>query len=359
MKMHILKAITLVAILVNFNGCSSKNDEGLNIPSSSVYEKNSNTKIYYEDNIDSSIKNDLDKISKYINSNDLIPGFVITNKPSNSSSYSKYISDLKTSNNTENKKYNFNTTVDKNRNIIIVNKQYSSKDEIYSDYLTIIWSFYKLFTENSSLQDEYQTSSFLVLEESLINENILAFTTKKEVVRRTVLNKPIKQLELGGYKVVNTPAEADKVIYFDLTRDYKKSELDKMKKEGKSINYSVASAGNNTQIMNSTMNLASHSNSTGTSIGAGIGAGLAFSVIDSIMSQNNDYSIVFPSMKIIDKKANKSYIQLFEMGFINEDSQEKGLTKIDKLELRSFIDRINNGMNRFTDSIMFQHIPLN
>lgn len=53
--------------------------------------------------------------------------------------------------------------------------------------------------------------------------------------------------------------------------------------------------------MNTTMNFASHSNNASTSIASGIGAGLAISFLDGIMAQNIDYSVVFPSMKIIDK----------------------------------------------------------
>ncbi len=57
------------------------------------------------------------------------------------------------------------------------------------------------------------------------------------------------------------------------------------------------------------------------------------------------------------EKAKKKYAELQLQ--IKAVKKEKGLTKIDQLELRSFIDRINNGMNRFTDSAMFQQIPLN
>lgn len=359
MKKTFLKALVLIALSLNFIGCSSKNADGLNLPSNSVVEKNSNTKIYYEDNLNTDIKTKLEKLSNYINTNGITPNIVITNSPK-SSTYNNYCSEYKYTKDTNPTKFVLNTVVDNSKNVIIINKKYSSKDEIYEDLVKISWSLFETFNKNSNLSDEFGTSSFIIPEESLIKDNIAAFTIKKEIVRRSVLDKPIKQLELGGYKIVNNPSDADKIIYFDLTRDYKKSELERLKKEGKGINYSVVNAGtDNTQIMNTTMNFASHSNNASTSIASGIGAGLAISFLDGIMAQNIDYSVVFPSMKIIDKKSNKSYIQLFEMGFIYHDRVEKGLTKIDQLELRSFIDRINNGMNRFTDSAMFQQIPLN
>lgn len=358
MKKLIIKAVFLVVTL-NFTACSSKNADGLNVPSNSVVEQNSNTKIYYEDNVDAGVKSNLEKLSNYINITGLTSNITITNTP-NASSYSNYCSEYKYSKNSNNAKIELSTFVDKTKNVIVINKKYSSKDEIYSDMAKISWALFELFNQNNNLSDEFGTTSYIIPEESLIKDNIVAFTIKKEIVRRAVLDKPIKQLELGGYKIVKNPSDADKIIYFDLTRDYKKSEIERLKKEGKGINYSVANAGtDNTQIMNSTMNFASQSNNAGTSIASGISAGLAISFLDGIMAQSIDYSIVFPSMKIIDKKSNKSYVQLFEMGFIYHDKVEKGLTKIDQLELRSFIDRINNGMNRFTDSAMFQQIPLN
>jgi hypothetical protein len=146
----------------------------------------------------------------------------------------------------------------------------------------------------------------LYLDATALNNGTLKFTTKREITRDSISEKTNLAFKNSGYQIVNNPKDADKIVYFQLTRDYQESEIKQLQKEGKNINYGVIGAGlqNQTNKMETGMKLASGSTSSGTAVGVGVGLGLAFAILDA----GTDHNIILPTFKITDVKDNKSYL---------------------------------------------------
>lgn len=315
MKKLIFKSAILFAVILNFTGCI-QNIDGVQIPDSSIVEKNGATKLYYEDTNKAAIKEDLKNLANFLNDNEIKPKNWVV---SESEKEVKESTDLKVkfvvnASNIVNTKY----SLDENSNYIVSSKKYSSRNEAYLDFFNT-WQYLSEKTkDNSELKDKIGTSAnilisfntfykeVLYVDELALNNGILKFTTKRELARERLQEKTEIAFKRSGYQIVNSPAEADKIVYFQITRDYLESEIKQLQKEGKNINFGVVSAGleNQTNKMETGMKLASGSNSSGASVGIGVGTGLVFALIDSIV----DHNIILPTLKITDVKDGKTYL---------------------------------------------------
>ncbi len=312
MKRTILKAATFcVAVGLNFTGCTQTIDGGVQIPDSSVVAKNASTKLYYEDTNNIAIKEDLKNFVEFLNKEDeMKTNFIPTDVKAPEDVKHTLIGldrvSFKFIKNDTNKTLKLKFLVDSNSNSIIADKKYSSSNEVCSDFATVVQYIYQNAKGKTEQLDKIGASDILYLDAQAMREGKLKFTTKREVTRMLIADNTKTAFTKAGYTLVNTPAEADMSIYFQITRDYYQSELKKLKDEGKSPNFGVVSAGLTNQInkMDIGMRLANTSNSSGASVGAGLGVGLVFALLDS----GTDKNIVIPSFKITKEKEGKSYL---------------------------------------------------
>ena len=211
--------------------------------------------------------------------------------------------------NSINKILNIKFSLDKSSNYIIADKKYTTKNEIYLDFMVIVQFLYESTRNNSELKDKIGVSWFIYLDAAALNDGILKITTKREASRKALAEYTEIAFKQAGYEVVDTPEKADKIIYFQFTRDYQESEIKKLQKEGKNINFGVVHAelANQSNIIETGMNLgAMSSGSSGTGVGIGIGIGLVFALIDAGI----DHNIILPTFKITDVHDNKSYLYI-------------------------------------------------
>lgn len=324
-KTIIYVMILFIAILSS--GCTARNAEGINIVNTSTKESNSKVKAYYEDRTENVIRENLSAMALFLNNNDLKPKYIQTNTTSEKNDFSTYESAVTKKLNTENFSFNIKCHTDftTTSNYITIDKTYNNRNDAYFDLSNIFFAIQTAYDKDETLKDKFGLG-YIIIDEKMLDNKILRFTIYKEKAYRFISEKARKQFLESGFQVVNTPQEADKIYYFELTRDYKKSEMKKMKDEGKGINFGVISAGqDNTMIMNSSMNYASRTNNTSTSLGVAAGTGIAFSIVGGIFESMVDSATVIPSMKVINNTTKEEYIQTFNTGFSKYELPEESI----------------------------------
>jgi hypothetical protein len=73
----------------------------------------------------------------------------------------------------------------------------------------------------------------------------LIFFTRYSGLHNLVKNDIKKQIELGGWEMVDSPEKADKEIYFELSRDYDPAELRYLAALKKGIKFSSLESDTN------------------------------------------------------------------------------------------------------------------
>jgi len=326
MKKTLISAIILI-IAIFTSGCTARNAEGINIVNTNTKESNSKIKAYYEDRTEKSIRDNLSAMSAFINNNNLKPMYVQSNTTSEKKDFSDYSDAVTRKLNNENFSFNIkcHTDFSATGNYITVDKTYNSRNDAYFDLTNIAQSIRSEYEKDETLKDKFGLG-YIIIDEQMLDNKILRFTIFKEKAYRFISDKARKQFLESGFQVVNTPQEAEKVYYFELTRDYRKSEMKKMKDEGKGINFGVITAGqDNTMVMNSSMNYASRTNNTSTSLGVATGTGIAFSLVDGIFEAMIDSATVIPTMKVINNSTKEEYIQTFSTGFTKYELREESI----------------------------------
>lgn len=354
MLKNLVKIVALSVIAFAITGCGPKYIDGnIQVPSDSDAVKNNNTKLYYEDTNDVAIKEDIKNFVSFLNRDSISSEFIAVSKSNeevenhNDFKY-EYIK------NTENKIFNLKFFVDKESNFIVVDKHYTSRNEAYLDLNQIRAFLFEQTNKNPQIREQINCSGDLVyLDERALNNGQLKFTTKREMSRKFLSEKIKKAYSNSGYKMVNNPKEADKIVYFQLTRDYKKSEIEKLKEQGKGINFGVIQSGmsNQVNLMQNSMNIASHNNSSSSSVGIALGMGLVL----GLLSYDKDPNFIVPAIKVVDVKQNKSY--LIDTGALtNLYMSRNGDLSFNSNELNSLfysLKIVNNG------SGTYKLIPLN
>ena len=339
-------AIFAILIMFGFTGCGPEYVNGLHIPSNSVQQDNSKTKVYYEDVNTKQIRENLQEITKYLNSNPIVPPFWCNLVNENDAQSVEDVK-IKCEKNTSNKKVEgIYFKVDEKSNYIISEKVYSTSNRAYTDFANIREFLFDVLKDNPKLRDSFGMSSKIHTSNEIFKKKLI-FTTQKEKVREAAADKVKKQIEIGGWQMVNNPKDADKTISFELSRDYTESEV----KDGKTNITTFSSSSPNTNgnviVGNSAMKFANTSNSSSASAGIGMGVALGLSAVDYMLSKANKpvFEYVFPFMKITNTKTQESHVKFFEIGiYLGNESEIRGLTA-----------RINNSVNRWPDGTMFNY----
>ncbi|MDD2887647.1 MAG: hypothetical protein PHY66_08260 [Aliarcobacter sp.] len=310
MKKFFINAIILIAVALSTTGCVQTLDNGVQIPGSSKVEENKATKLYYKDTNNEVIRENMRNLADLLNNNEIRPtNWQSTTSTSDASFYDTI--NLKRNPNTDNKKVDLKFTVDESTNTIVANKKYTSRNEAYLDLWNIREFLFDKAYNHTEVGDKIGTSFQIFPDEYALDKGELRIFTKREVVRRIYAEKVEDAFKKAGYTVVNKPEDADMTVYFQNTRDYFKSEVNQMKKDGKTIELGVLNADtsvNQINKMGTAMNASALAgSSSGTAVGVGLGVGLAASAI-SFLEDNN---FILSTLKITDVKNNKSYLYSF------------------------------------------------
>lgn len=299
---NLIKMVVVTLIAFAVTGCTNKID-GIIVPGDSYIEQNASTKLYYEDTNNAVIKEDLKNLAEFLNTSKISPDMLVVSKStSESDNVDDFDSELVKNNG---KTIDLKFSVDSSSNYIVVNKKYNSRNEAYLD-VKQVWQFISEQTKlNPDLREKFGTYGiYFYIDEKALSSGKLMFTTNREILRLMIAEQTYKSFALSGYKMVNNPKDADKIVYFQLTRDYLASEVQQLKKEGKDISLNVLNTNTNqVNIMQSSMNMASMNNSSASSVGIGLGVGLAV----GILLGNNNPNFILPTFKITNVKENKDY----------------------------------------------------
>ena len=330
MKKFIYNAIILIAIALSTTGCVQTLDGGVEIPGNSKVEENKSVKLYYKDNNKEAVEKDLKNIADFINNTEIKPRYWYAAKNvSDASFYDRF--DYVGGANTENKVLNIKLTLESDEKTIglVANKKYTSRNEAYQDFHNIRQIIFEKISDNrknapsivgdSDFADKIGTTWSIYPDEYALDKGILKIYTKKELIRQAYSVRTETAFKKAGYTLVENPSDADKVIIFEISRDYYQSEIKKLQKEGKNLNFGVLNTSTNqVNKMETAMNFSSMSgNSSGSAAGVGIGAGILFSIIDMF----NDKNISLPTFKITYPKENKSYLFIPRLSFESYDNR--------------------------------------
>ena len=355
MKNLIIKIATLIAIMFGFSGCAgalasivhavddkagtTKTEEGINIPREAVLEQNKNTKVYFEDLNYQLVRNDLTKLVDYLNSNDeLLPNLwcIIENQEESKNDLS--LAKIKCNENTSKKIEGITFKLDEKSNYIVANKTYSSPIDAYTDFLNIRQFIFSKLNKEEKLRDSFGTSSMTYGNHKSFKDNVLSFTTSREKARESIGDKVKKQVEAGGWIMVDNPKDADKTLTFSLSRGFSGAELEKLKKEKKDVkrdvyisinekrehSFSVRSIHDFYNDINTNVHTHGNTNSSG----AGVGIGAAFIVVDMLATSKARKMLIpqseylFPAVVVTQN--NKSNLRVYNYGMIFDSKEGIG-----------------------------------
>ncbi|WP_151944260.1 hypothetical protein [Aliarcobacter butzleri] len=312
----VLKLISFSSLMMlGFSGCSQKLENDVFVVDKEYKNKNSTIKLYFVDNNYEITRQQLQKLVNDLNSTKVVPSQITTSINLNSRDvyYEPTLLNI-VNNKREVQKDNktaldFKFKLDENSNYIVVtNKEYLSKVDAYIDYENIMQGIFSQWLWNSfDNRDEYGVRGFFdsysIDELELKNRKIIKFTTMKERVRNHFSPLIEKQIKEGGFQLVNTPQEADKIVEIEFGRDYNAPEIKELKKLGRPLDVKFASAKSDLTGAQTAMNVAGNfSNSS--SVGAGVGIG--FALIGALIPDNSLFVPIF--IKVTDKKENKEYL---------------------------------------------------
>ena len=333
MKSLIIKIAILTAIMFGLSGCGQKfTEDRLLINSNSTLKDNVKTKVYYKDFSEELIIESNKKLVEDLNKSEIIPvkWYTLTNpkevSSTNNTMFSWVRNDLRKK--VEGGKFKLSSDGTK----VVFEKQYTNLStqleeiEIINNYLNVAFLTKSIdgsyeYSTAIETRNKYLTATIYFDKESS-NMNQLVFFTKYSFFHNLVKNDIKKQIELGGWEIVDNPEKADKEIYFELSRDYFPAELKYLRKNKKGINFVSLNPGNkfniqgksngdNIVVGQSAMNLASASNGDLTSVAIGLTTAAIFSLFGD-STPEKEYSGAFVSLKIIDKVKKNVSIKLYD-----------------------------------------------
>ena len=361
MKNLIMKIATLAAIIFGLSGCSSTTINGLSLNNDSVLKDNSKTKVYYEDLSEKFVVEANKKLVEDLNNQEIIPNYWWAIAGSDEvKDYKEALAKFNNQKNIEQKKVEGGTfkLLDDNRTIFY-DKKYTKLNEAYQDlqniYVFLAKSKLRVTVKDSSFRDKYMTSVFFSKDTKDVLDG-LKFETKYSSIQEVLANEIKKQIELGGWQIVDSPEKADKQVYLDISRDYALIELEYFKREKKNIKFSSLESdtnnvkfhqnrkydGTHIALGQSAMNFASASN--GNVVAAAIGLSVAgvFSLLGNEKAPDKENTTgSFISLRIFDKKENTDTIKIYD-SFIK--------SAYDKRNIEDLLQKINETINIDPDS---------
>ena len=336
MKNLIIKIAILTAIMFGLSGCAQK--KVYNGDPSIYLKNNSKTKVYYKDFSEDLALKATKKLVEDLNGSAGIISlnlFTITN-PNEVSSFrdAKYtVAKNDLGKKVEGGKFKLSSDGTK----IIFEKQYNnlvSRLEEYqniANYISfpIISGDIKDSASVVNKRDTYLTTKVHVDQENS-NMQELIFFTRYSGLHNLVKNDIKKQIELGGWEMVDSPEKADKEIYFELSRDYDPAELRYLAALKKGIKFSSLESdtnkfkfyenqgynGNHIVIGQSAMDLASASNGNVVSAVIGLTVAGVFSLL-SDKPKKQEVSGSFVSLRVIDKVKKTDNVKIYDTFFDN------------------------------------------
>ena len=352
MKNLITIAITFIA-LFSLSGCGAKTVNGLSVNKNSILDNNSEVKVYYKDLNHEIITDSYKAFIDDFNASSIIPKkWLSVSNPGSASDFknAKFISEDNVS---KKKVENFNLSLSKDGTKIIFSSNAKSTVEFLEDYQNF-FAFVAESLNNTSIKDKYLTSRYYFVSAN-ISEKWVELESKHSYLFNLVKNDIEEQIKLGGWHIVNKPEDADKEIYFELSRDYFPSEINELKKQKKGIKLISLEAGNKFNVASSSynnsshivvgqsaMNLASNSNGNLASAIIGVSVSAVFSMFGN-NSPKQQLSGSFVSLRILDKAEKKEHIKLYDTFMPYYDDKIK----------KDILPKINTSVNIKSNSNMF------
>ncbi|MCT7595633.1 hypothetical protein [Aliarcobacter butzleri] len=327
MKKIFMKIASIAIVAIGLAGCGQKNAVG-NISKESL-ENNSKVKVYYEDINPKLIKESLENMVQDLNNIEITPPYIYTiTNPSDPKKQYKYNKVV----NSEGKKIEgmkFRLSPDKNK--LIYDKSYDNMIEVYEEVETL-YSYFVQLLESKEKRDRYRTSkiSFDIASLDLKGGTIV---TEFSSIYYPLSSEIKKQIVSGGWQMVDKKENADKEIYFELSRDYYSKELNELKRDKKGIEFSLLKSSSDFNISNnsnngshivvgqSAMSAASNSNSDLTSAVIGVGVSAIFSMFGN-SKKEVEKPVSFVAIKTVDKKASLSDVKIFDSVFQSSHNGE-------------------------------------
>ena len=351
-----LSILIFFALILLFSGCSQKLEDGILKVDKEYKEKNSKTKVYYEDLSEKFVVEANKKLVEDLNNQEIIPNYWWAIAGSDEvKDYKEALAKFNNQKNIEQKKVEGGTfkLLDDNRTIFY-DKKYANLKEAFQDlqniYVFLAKSKLRVTVKDSSFRDKYMTSVFFSKDTKDVLDG-LKFETKYSSIQEVLANEIKKQIELGGWQIVDSPEKADKQVYLDISRDYALIELEYFKREKKNIKFSSLESdtnnvkfyqdrrynGNHIVLGQSAMNLSSASN--GNVVAAAIGLSVAgvFSLLGNEKAPDKENTTgSFISLRIFDKKENTDTIKIYD-SFIK--------SAYDKRNIEDLLQKINETIN--------------
>ena len=239
-------------------------------------------------------------------------------------------------------------------NTIFYDKKYANLKEAFQDlqniYVFLAKSKLRVTVKDSSFRDKYMTSVFFSKDTKDVLDG-LKFETKYSSIQEVLANEIKKQIELGGWQIVDSPEKADKQVYLDISRDYALIELEYFKREKKNIKFSSLESdtnnvkfyqnrkydGSHITLGQSAMNFASASNGNLVSAAIGLSVAGVFSLLGNEKAPDKENTTgSFISLRIFDKKENTDTIKIYD-SFIK--------SAYDKRNIEDLLQKINETIN--------------
>lgn len=353
-----ITAFTSLATVL-FSGCLAKDPrletiekEGIIIPNEAVVSENSKVKLYYKNLNSELINENLQDIAKELNSKEsFLPDYWCEAKEDLSAVCTKNIE--------KHKMRGIRFRVLEESNSIIGDKNYETPQEAYSDFYFLKQYMYEITNKNPELRDRFGASGILSPNNKELSNKKLSFTTAREAGDRAIREDIEKQIKAGGWKMVGSKEEADKIVVFSFTRGYSGYEIKETRKNKKILDstmtlevvlpdmkkanhtYSVISRYFDDESVGNV-----HTRGNTNSTNAGVATGGAFIALDFILSAGSKRSTIsnkeylFPMFLVEDKAKNK--IELFEFNSGMLPGSNKGK--------EALLKRISYGLNQQPES---------
>ena len=351
-----LSILIFFALILLFSGCSQKLEDGILKVDKEYKEKNAKTKVYYEDLSEKFVVEANKKLVEDLNNQEIIPNYWWAIAGSDEvKDYKEALAKFNNQKNIEQKKVEGGTfkLLDDNRTIFY-DKKYTNLNEAYQDlqniYVFLAKSKLRVTVKDSSFRDKYMTSVFFSKDTKDVLDG-LKFETKYSSIQEVLANEIKKQIELGGWQIVDSPEKADKQVYLDISRDYALIELEYFKREKKNIKFSSLESdtnnvkfyqnrkydGSHITLGQSAMNFASASNGNLVSAAIGLSVAGVFSLLGNEKAPDKENTTgSFISLRIFDKKENTDTIKIYD-SFIK--------SAYDKRNIEDLLQKINETIN--------------